>query len=211
GSMLQEVVEGKLTFIIPRFAKSASTLMACAADELVMTPASELGPVDLMIEKEGGELISILSLLESLRVVAKMELGEAKKEVIQNLLQKLPPTELGDYNRLSEHMIDLAEKLLSRRMFKEDKNCAHQIAQKLCGGYKSHRACITLADARELGFKLSNLPPEVMDMVWNLNKLWETIVLKYDEELSSSDSKPISLEVGRGIIFSVCPKKQGSK
>ena len=39
----------ELTFIIPRWAKSAATLLVCAGDRILMTPVAELGPLDPQI------------------------------------------------------------------------------------------------------------------------------------------------------------------
>ena len=50
GSMLQDFAEEKLTVIVPRFAKSAATLMACAGDEIGMGPASEHGSADMITD-----------------------------------------------------------------------------------------------------------------------------------------------------------------
>jgi ClpP class serine protease len=49
GNLLQSFTSEKLTIIVPRFAKSATTLIVCAGDEVAMGPASELGPIDLII------------------------------------------------------------------------------------------------------------------------------------------------------------------
>lgn len=40
----------KLKAIIPLYAKSAATLMALAADEIIMGPQSEIGPIDMQME-----------------------------------------------------------------------------------------------------------------------------------------------------------------
>ena len=40
----------KLKAVVPLFAKSAATLMTLAADEIVMGPQSELGPIDMQME-----------------------------------------------------------------------------------------------------------------------------------------------------------------
>ncbi len=39
----------RLTFVVPRWAKSAATLLVCAGDEILMTPVAELGPLDPQI------------------------------------------------------------------------------------------------------------------------------------------------------------------
>ncbi|MCL6580724.1 MAG: ATP-dependent Clp protease proteolytic subunit [Firmicutes bacterium] len=43
----------KLTVVVPRFAKSAATLICLAADEIVMTRIAELGPLDPLQCKPG--------------------------------------------------------------------------------------------------------------------------------------------------------------
>ena len=35
----------KLTFIVPRWAKSAATVLVCAGDDILMAPIAELGPL----------------------------------------------------------------------------------------------------------------------------------------------------------------------
>ena len=50
GLMLQDKLEEKgLRVLILRYAKSAGTLLACSADEILMHSASELGPTDPQI------------------------------------------------------------------------------------------------------------------------------------------------------------------
>ena len=44
ATLLQGVASQKLTFIIPRWAKSAATLLVAAGDEILMTDIAELGP-----------------------------------------------------------------------------------------------------------------------------------------------------------------------
>ena len=39
----------ELTFIIPRWAKSAATLLVCGGNKILMTPIAELGPLDPQI------------------------------------------------------------------------------------------------------------------------------------------------------------------
>lgn len=48
----------RLTVIVPDFAKSAGTLLALGAHEILMGPTSDLGPVDPQFEFADGELVS---------------------------------------------------------------------------------------------------------------------------------------------------------
>jgi len=47
--LLRKVGHKKLNFIIPRWAKSAATLLACSGNCIFMGPVAELGPIDPQI------------------------------------------------------------------------------------------------------------------------------------------------------------------
>jgi hypothetical protein len=204
GSMLQEFTNKKLTVIVPRIAKSAATLIACAADELIMLPSSELGPIDPVIESpETKRYVPVLSLMESFEILVKKGLSE---EVIKEVLHRIPVTELGDYNRLADHTKSLAERLLVRRMFRDEKDVAESIAEKLCKGYKSHYASITLSDVRELGLKLVDITKDVKDAIWNLHKLWIDKVIEYEDKFPENVKlNAINFKVGKGVVFCAQP------
>lgn len=55
-----------------------------------------------------------------------------KLGVLKEALAKIPITELRDSGRLTDHMESLAEKLLSRRMFRGEGDKAKEVAKKLC-------------------------------------------------------------------------------
>ena len=200
GIMLQEFAGEKLTLIIPRYAKSAATLLACAADEVLMLPPSELGPIDPVVESpETKRYIPVLSLLELVELLGKKGLGG---EVVKEVLGRIPVTELGDYTRLTEHMVSLAEKLLKRRMFKNEPEIARSIAEKLCKEYKSHGAAITLTDIKELGLKLADAPKDISDVVWSLHRLWVETVMEYESGFpEGAPIEAFDFNVGRGIVF----------
>jgi ClpP class serine protease len=207
GTLLQECATKKLTIIIPRYAKSAATLLTCAADEIVMLPASELGPVELMIETpETKRYVPVRTFVESIEMIAKMDLGEMKLDVLKETLNRIPITELRDFERLSEYTKSLAEKLLTRRMFKGDSEKAKEIAKKLCEGYKSHSAPITLFDAKEIGLKLIDVPKDVENLLWKLHKLWISTVIEYENSFPLEEAETLNFRVGRGVIF--CTKRK---
>lgn len=49
SQLLRRYGKERLEIVIPRWAKSAATLLACSGDVIKMTPVSELGPVDPQI------------------------------------------------------------------------------------------------------------------------------------------------------------------
>jgi hypothetical protein len=214
GTMLQEFAKQKLVVIVPRYAKSAATLVACAADEIVMLPSSELGPVDLVVEiPETRRPIPVLSLLELVDMIGKMPKpifpGLATiSDVVEKMLSKVPIAELGDYTRLTQHMTSLAEKLLSRRMFRDEHELARSVAERLCTGYKSHSAAISMTDAKELGLRLSEVSRDVQDIVWNIHKLWVNTIIEYENSIPEETLvEALNLNVGKGIVFCSKPKE----
>jgi hypothetical protein len=210
GTILQESATKKLTIIIPRYAKSAATLITCAADEIIMLPASELGPIELMVESpETKRYVPVRSFIESIEMIAKMDLGEMKLGVLKEVLAKIPITELRDFGRLTEHMESLTEKLLSRRMFRGEGDKAKEVAKKLCEGYKSHTAPITPLDAKEIGLRLANTPENIKNLLWKLHKLWISTVVDYETLFTIEQAETFNFRIGRGIVFCTKHKREG--
>ena len=204
GTLLQEFAGERLTIIVPRMAKSAATLLACAADEIMMLPPAELGPIEYVWKNpETGRYVPLRSIMDSIKVIAGMDLKESKFDVIKEALARIPIIELGDFTKLTEHIESLTEKLLKRRMFKNEPEKTKEAAKKLCEGeeYKSHEAPITISGARELGLKVVEVPKEIRDLVWNIHRLWDIIVLSYELTYSREYAEAYDLRIGKGIAF----------
>ena len=128
---------------------SGGTLIALAADEIVMGEGAVLGPVD-------------------------PQLGQAPATSILKVLERKPVAEIDDQTIIQA---DIAEKalrqveqavraLLSERMTAEH---AATLARTLSSGTWTHDYPITVAEARELGLPVStDLPREV----WELMQLY---------------------------------------
>jgi hypothetical protein len=197
GSMLQDFTKERLTVIVPRLAKSAATLIACAGDEVGMGPASELGPVDLIIEIEGKKYISVTSITELVEMIKIGSFGDLGMKV----LEKVPILELGYYSRLSRHTPKLLEKLLRRRMFKDEPLRAKLIAEELCKAYESHSAAIVLTDVKDK-LKLANISPDSWSLIWKLHKLWINTIINYEDSLpDNAPLEEINIKVGKGVVF----------
>ena len=94
--------KGRLTYIVPRRAKSAATLLVCGGDSVMMTPAAELGPLDPQITMMNPlerrlEDLSPLH-IESTFALIRGEFEEGSKELAHGLLQRLQfPLTLGGF------------------------------------------------------------------------------------------------------------------
>lgn len=206
GKMLHGMTKGTLSFIVPRCATSAATLLTLAGDKILMGPPSELGPIDPQIEISPNRFVSARSLRETFDLFLGkiIEHPDLPKPTVEALLERLPLTELVGYERLLEHTEELVIDLLKLRMVTEESK-AKQISNKLVRGFKYHGRSITIDDALALGLNVEELPSEQWDLVWKFSKIWETIVLIRAE----AGSDIISLGIGNGVAF--IPSKKAER
>jgi ClpP class serine protease len=137
---------GKVTVLIPHYAMSGGTLLALAADEIVMDEAAVLGPVDPQL---GGMPAAAL-----VRVVAKkpIERLEDRTLVLADMAEKA-----------LRHMKQVVRDLLIESLGPEK---ADALAEELAGGHYTHDDPITVAEAKQLGLPVTTgLPPEAYDLM----------------------------------------------
>jgi hypothetical protein len=199
GRYLQENVSGKISFIIPRWAKSAATMLSCSGDEIVMTRIAELGPIDPVVYVEKTHrYVPALSLIELFKILPQLGLPE---KYLRDVLDKLPLLEIGDYKRVLEHNVELTTKLLTNRMFRDEPDKAKNIARRLAS-YKYHGAPITIYDAEEIGLKVKPADKELEELLIRLHSLWEETILDADEKFSPVLDEPVNILVDSdGVIM----------
>jgi ClpP class serine protease len=138
--------KGKVTVFVPHYAMSGGTLIALAADEIVMTPHSVLGPVDPQL----GEFpaASLLKVVEEKPI----------KDIDDKTLI------MADVGRKAIAQVTTAAKdLLTRHLSVEQ---AEALAQKLSTGTWTHDYPISAEEARKLGLSVStNMPTEVLELM----------------------------------------------
>ena len=167
----------RLTYIVPRWAKSAATLLVCGGDSVMMTPVAELGPLDPQIAEENPleqNLVERFSPLhiESTLALIRNEFEEGNSELAQGLLQRLQfPITLGRFAKSIEIGKQYAEKLLSSRMLKDSPETAREISRRLVEDYTDHNFCINIDEIRELGLAVEDMPANQLEIVWRIHKL----------------------------------------
>ena len=170
----------ELNFIIPRWAKSAATLFVCSGDTILMGPVAELGPLDPQITQinplEGRlEQFSPLAIESTLDMI-RNEFQEGNKDLAQGLLERLQfPLTLGSFVKLHGIAQQYLIRLLESRMKKSDKLTAEpeKIAERLTHGYAAHGFCINIEEAKSIGLYIIELEGDVLDIAWNLYKLYD--------------------------------------
>jgi ClpP class serine protease len=137
---------GKVTVLVPHYAMSGGTLIALAADEILMDEAGVLGPVD-------------------------PQLGDFPAAALVRVAGKKPVERLDDRTLLLadvaekalRHMKQVVRELVAARLG-EDR--AETIAEELAGGHYTHDDPITVAEAQALGLPVTTgLPAEAYDLM----------------------------------------------
>ena len=136
----------RVTVLVPHYAMSGGTLIALAADEIVMDPHAVLGPVDPQVGDMPAAAI--------LRV--------ARAKPAENVDDRF--LVLADVAEKAQRQVTaLVTDLLDDRMPPEQ---AQKLADLLAGGYFTHDFPITVERARELGMTIStDLPALVYELM----------------------------------------------
>jgi ATP-dependent protease ClpP protease subunit len=160
--------------IVPFLAKSAATLLSLGADEIVMGPISELGPIDPQIaHPESGIWGPAQALRDFLKFVETRVSTSKDPTLTANLLmpiiEKLDPWVLGNFERSNMVAYQYAEKLLGKYMLKtENQEKTKEITKKLTEGYYSHGYGIDVHESIDMGLKVTEPNPELWDCIWDL-------------------------------------------
>jgi len=136
----------KVTVFVPHYAMSGGTLIALAADEIVMDENAVLGPVDPQIGNHPAA--SILTVLE------QKSLNEISDETLI----------LADVARKAIRQVrETVTKILGERLAP---TTAENLAEILSSGRWTHDYPISVEEARQLGLPVStNVPTEVYQLM----------------------------------------------
>lgn len=146
GKLCREYTKDKLVAVVPRQAKSAATLLCCAADEIHMGNLSELGPIDPQIDD-----LPALGLKHSVEHMADLvkQYPAASEMFARYLHYSLKPVYLGYYERVAQSASQYAERLLSLHLANL-KRPPGKIASDLVYTYKDHGFIIDKAEAESI-------------------------------------------------------------
>jgi hypothetical protein len=160
--------------LVPYKAKSAATLLALAGDEIIMGPASELGPIDPQFRTRVGEETRYLPAL-----AIKEGLEFFEKRIAENpdllplyyqITKSLDPLLVGSYVREIESAKQYALRLLNAHMFKNNAHAAQNAAENLTTNYYSHGFTIDRKLARdEIGLNVVDAPVPLWESMWDLH------------------------------------------
>jgi ClpP class serine protease len=141
-----EAHPAKVTVYVPVYAMSGGTLIALAADEIVLGEFSVLGPIDPQIL--GFPAASIVKARDMKPVAEVMDLTLVLADVSEKALAQVKRG---------------AVEIMTPRM---DQAAAEALADKLAGGHWTHDYALTAAEAKSLGLPVKvGMPKEVLDLM----------------------------------------------
>lgn len=138
--------KGKVTVFVPHYAMSGGTLIALAADEIVMTDSSVLGPIDPQLGQYPAASL--------LRVIAQKPLDKVEDKTLI----------LGDMAKMAIKQVEEAAYELLQGNYEEEKS--RELAKILSEGRWTHDYALTFEEAKKLGLKVTNqMPSEILQLL----------------------------------------------
>ena len=140
--------EGKVTVFVPHYAMSGGTLMALAADEIVMDANAVLGPVDPQIDDlPAASIVKMVELKHPSNVSDEML-------ILADIAQKARV-------QTAAFVLDVLSKHRPEKK-------AEELAEVLTDGRFTHDFPITVPTARALGLTVSTKMPETIYQLMDL-------------------------------------------
>jgi ClpP class serine protease len=136
----------KVTVFVPHYAMSGGTLIALAADEIVMDENAVLGPVDPQVGQHPA--VSILSVIEAKNINEVDDQTLIMADIARKAIRQVK---------------DTVQQILTERFNEET---AERLAEILSSGRWTHDYPISVEEARQLGLPIStDVPIEVYQMM----------------------------------------------
>ncbi len=141
----------KTTVIVPHYAMSGGTLIALAADEIIMDKHAVLGPVDPQLAEGQGSAVPAASILKTVELKGEKEVDDATLIRADMARKAIAQVEEMVYNLLKGKM-------------EEEK--AKELAKTLSEGRWTHDYPITYEHALKLGLNVkTEVPQEVYELM----------------------------------------------
>ena len=160
--------------IVPDYAKSAATMIALGADEILMGYLSELGPIDPQFSSGiGGPMTPARSFIDGLDMIRKnVKENEDPIELYYPMINKLKPETIAQAESAIEGAREFAEKWLKLTQLSHNLRHATQVAKWLSDGkkYKSHGKVLNFEECKSI-LKLNVTEIEKESSLWN--DIWE--------------------------------------
>jgi hypothetical protein len=187
---------GTFVAVVPRYAKSAATLLSLGASRIVMAPFAELGPLDAQVtDLEREDTISALDEVHALdrlhafsleaidRTLLFYQARSGKKietllprstqlvtDLVRPLFEKIDTVHYTQMSRVLKLAEEYAVRLLQPHY---PKRVAHRIARNLVNDYPDHRFMIDQEEASKIGLSAELASPKIADILAGILLAWD--------------------------------------
>lgn len=184
--------------LIPYRAHSAATMIAIGADEVVCTPAAELGPIDPSLttpfnprDPQGNPIpISVEAVRAYFEFASKLDeynLQQIPQRAFEIISNAANPLAIGEIHRQHNYIRMVARKLLKSQKSPLHDELCDEIVKKLVEEMYYHGHAITRKEAKLIGLNVIEAPLKLEKAMWNLYSDY-TIEMKLDKPFN-----PLSL------------------
>lgn len=116
--ILSEYSDNDYWIIVPGTAKSAATMICFGASKIILSPTSELGPIDLQVVRNNG-LIPASSIIDAYDLLLSKGISLKEEQRVEPILQQLQsfdPSEIEMFRQINKLAEDIAVKVLKKCM-----------------------------------------------------------------------------------------------
>ncbi len=175
-SLLRERFK-RISVFVPYVAYSAATILALGADEIIMHPYSNLGPVDpqLTVSKQAdnGQPSQLQFSSEDIRnyiEFVKSDVGITDQDHLTTafnaLAKEVGPLPIGSAKRSQQLSLSLSEKMLETHM--DDKSKAIAISKALNSSYFHHGYAVGRTEAKNIGLNVVYPDETIENLMWDV-------------------------------------------
>ncbi len=173
--------------LIPYRSYSAATLIALGADEIVMHPFAELGPIDPTVSNEfnpieqpsgrrlGISVEDVKAYVNFIKTTVGITHQDELIKAVEALTEKVHPLALGNVERFLAQSRMIARKILRTHMNESEEHTIEDIIENMASKLYFHGHPINRKEAKEdLRLKVNlKLPGALESLMWTLYKDFE--------------------------------------
>ena len=184
-SMVREKYK-KVGALLPYAAYSAATLLALGADEIIMHPFSNLGPVDPQLtyqrrlpgQPAGGQEVEVIHFgsedLRNFLDFVRSDVGISDQEQLERAFElvckDVGAIPIGVAKRSTQLALSMSEKLLSLHL--GDTSQARAIAEALNRSFYHHGYPLGMIEAKKIGLPVTSPSEDIEQTLW---QIWQDI------------------------------------
>lgn len=160
--------------LIPFRAHSAATLLALGADNIIMGPQAQLGPIDPSLPQytpQGVNKISVedvMAFIDFMRDKVGLSDQRALTNGLTNLINRVDAVNLGTVYRTYSHIRDIARKIIQSRREPPTSSVIDQIVSTLAEKVYAHGHAISRTEAKAINLPVEVPPPSLERAMWSL-------------------------------------------